>query len=122
MLNHFFIYVFISLFFFFFNFRYAGRISRNALGTWVCNICNKSCRSLTEIKKHIERHYSECDNQCTECLLLFENPDDLNFHKTSHVASSLVLGHVCKHCYKSFRQKHLLEKHVAAQHTDSNRR
>lgn len=102
--------------------RYAGRISRSELGLWVCNICSKNYKSLKIMKKHVGMHFSKCENHCSECQLSFENSEDLDHHKISHVTSSLVLGHICKYCYKSYRLKHLLEKHVAGEHSDSSER
>ena len=95
---------------------HAGRISRNKFGQWVCNICNEAYKSTLILKRHVKKHYSACINECLECHISFDNSEDLDFHQVSHFLSSLVLGHICKHCYKSFRRKHLLEKHVAAEH------
>lgn len=101
---------------------FAGKISFNQQGLWVCNICNQEYLRLLDLKLHIERHYSNCKNRCPECEMLFESPEELSCHKTQHATSSLVLGHACDQCYKTFRQKHLLVKHVALEHTSDETR
>ncbi|KAK3908751.1 Zinc finger protein 425 [Frankliniella fusca] len=97
----------------------AGRISRNKDGLWKCNICSGKYISLKKLKNHITRHYSGYPNQCVECEAFFETSDALDLHQIHHITSCLVLGHICPHCYKSFRLKHLLSKHLASDHISS---
>ncbi|XP_026290165.1 zinc finger protein 813-like isoform X2 [Frankliniella occidentalis] len=95
---------------------YAGRISRTKSGLWRCNICSAEYSNLSALKKHIARHYSGSLNQCGECEACFETSDALDLHQIHHITSCLVLGHTCHHCYRSFRLKHILEKHLATEH------
>lgn len=97
----------------------AGRVCHSKRGKWVCSICNKNYTTLKALKKHISVHYGG-RSKCFECPATFDDEEALTLHETKHSSSSLYLGHSCQHCLKTYRMEHLLEQHIAAEHTHSN--
>ncbi|KAI5637208.1 zinc-finger double domain-containing protein [Phthorimaea operculella] len=67
--------------------------------TFICDYCNKKCRSRRKIEKHIFIFHSR--HPCTKCSMVFNTPYNLKKHiKRSHI----VLRTEASYCVKCDRQ------------------
>jgi len=51
---------------------------------WQCNVCQKTNKDKTNIKKHIETHISGFTHSCSVCTKTFGSRESLRIHMYSH--------------------------------------
>jgi cytochrome c556 len=92
-----------------------------------CDLCQKKCYSKSAIKEHIQRHIKRLNPsfplpfECSICQKSFITSFELHRHKLTHSSSSVAtpletLSATCSTCYKKFRCKTELRKHIEAVH------
>ena len=90
------------------------------LTTFLCDICTKTYRNVSSLKRHINIHGNENDDvKCKHCLKTFTRADSLVRHmKSNHSQSKSVL--LCPHCGTEFiKTRNSLSTHIRYKHRES---
>ena len=81
---------------------------------YICQTCGKELKRADSLKQHETLHLMEPLPKCKKCQFCKYTTDsdvnlaehNLNNHK------DLIAGEVCKHCFKSFKSKDKLKRHI----------
>ena len=74
-----------------------------------CQICFKTFRDASTLKRHLLTHSDERPYKCTECDKAFRRKDHLQEHVIVH---KLIRPFTCQTCGKSFSRKNGLKTHM----------
>ena len=89
------------------------------LTTFLCDICTKTYRNVSSLKRHMKIHGNENDHvKCKRCLKTFTRADSIVRHmKSNHSQSKGVL--LCPHCGTEFKTRNSLSNHIRYKHRES---
>lgn len=80
---------------------------------FICSICNKSCTTRGNLKKHENWHRGIYPYHCSYCNKGFMASNDLRAHLTNHTG---IMQFRCDLCGKEFRYKKALQLHMSRNH------
>lgn len=75
---------------------------------FVCTLCEKSFRTKSGLKSHVEKHTGTEKYRCVICSKSFVHFQHYNGHMASHDPSKMVH---CKYCHKFFTFKSNRDRH-----------
>ena len=90
----------------------AAQVKPNMVATKTsepCQICFKTFRDASTLKRHLLTHSDERPYKCTECDKAFRRKDHLQEHVIVH---KLIRPFSCQTCGKSFSRKNGLKTHM----------
>ena len=79
-----------------------------------CHICTFSTSYRHSLNQHIKTRHGNTSGQCTYCDKHFRNASCLENHMQSHT------GYDCSFCGRNFKTKYGRDRHVKANHTDTD--
>ena len=78
-----------------------------------CDVCEKMCRSPSDLARHMRTHTNERPYECDVCEMKFRQSSDLKSHMRIHTNEK---PYECDMCEKCFRRADGLTKHMRTQH------
>ena len=81
-------------------------------GTIKCAVCSKECATVSGYRMHLYEHSDKANRKtCDDCDKSFTFASQLKSHYKVHLTA---LEHQCQTCFKHFKNKGKLEKHVVS--------
>lgn len=104
---------------------FVKHVAAHAENQMVCNKCQKSFKSRSGLKLHLQKHYEDDLHKCTVCD--FKTPQKANLikhlatkHKKGQDGEDLKMNKACELCSFVCVADHLLKAHMLRKHTSKD--